>query len=422
MTVELTTLANGLRVVSHWMPHLQTVSLGIWVGAGARHESLREHGISHLLEHMAFKGTARRTARRIAEEIEQVGGELNAATGMESTAYYARVLKGDEGIALDIIADILRNPSFAESELEREREVILQEIASIKDSPDELAYDLLHDAAFPEQPAGRPIIGTPDSVAAITTADLRAFLEARYLAPRTIVSAAGAIDHGNLVRLSEALLGGMSADQPEEPAPAHYQGGRRSTAKSFEQSHVLVGFSSPSYRDPDFFAAQVFSCLLGGGMSSRLFQSVRESRGLCYSIYASAWGLADAGMMSIHAATGVDRLKPLTEVLREELVMAATDRPSDSEVERAKAQIKAGLLMSLESTSARAEQLARQLLVADRVIPVEELIGRVDDVSPDHMRKVAARILQEARPSIVVVGAGRKSAACAAAAERSLIG
>lgn len=422
MTVELTTLANGLRVVSHWMPHLQTVSLGIWVGAGARHESLREHGISHLLEHMAFKGTARRTARRIAEEIEQVGGELNAATGMESTAYYARVLKGDEGIALDIIADILRNPSFAESELEREREVILQEIASIKDSPDELAYDLLHDAAFPEQPAGRPIIGTPDSVAAITTADLRAFLEARYLAPRTIVSAAGAIDHGNLVRLSEALLGGMSADQPEEPVPAHYQGGRRSTAKSFEQSHVLVGFSSPSYRDPDFFAAQVFSCLLGGGMSSRLFQSVRESRGLCYSIYASAWGLADAGMMSIHAATGVDRLKPLTEVLREELVMAATDRPSDSEVERAKAQIKAGLLMSLESTSARAEQLARQLLVADRVIPVEELIGRVDDVSPDHMRKVAARILQEARPSIVVVGAGRKSAACAAAAERSLIG
>jgi predicted Zn-dependent peptidase len=419
MTVQLTRLANGVRVVTHLMPHVETVSLGVFVGTGARHERLAEHGISHLLEHMAFKGTARRTARQIAEDIEHVGGELNAATSLESTSYYARVLKGDAAVALDILADILRNPRFDPADLAREQDVILQEIAGINDSPDELAYDALHDAAFPDQPVGRPIIGTPASVRAIGPGDLATFLAERYVGPRTIVSAAGAVDHDSVVRHAEALFGGMTATVGEVTEPARYEGGRRAVARTFEQSHLLLGFPSPSYREPDFFAAQVFSGLLGGGMSSRLFQEVREARGLCYAIYASAWGFEDAGLMAVHAATGETQMTDLIDVVTGELRRAATELPGADEVHRAKAQMKAGLLMSLESTGARAEQMARQLLLVDRVVPTGELVQRVDDVTPEAVRRVAERMLA-ARPSVAVVGAGRKSEAHAVAAERLL--
>src|SRR5690606_4801164 len=302
MTINVTTLSNGLRVVSHHMPHLETISLGVWVAAGARHESEHEHGISHLLEHMAFKGTRRRTARQIAEEIEQVGGELNAATSLEMTAYYARVLKGDEAVALDILADILQNSTFSEEELEREREVILQEIAGIQDSPDEIAYDLVQDAAYPGQAVGRPIIGTRASVARLTSTDLRTFLRTRYLAPRIVISAAGAIEHASLARHAEALFGGLNGGDSQDGSAAQYVGGRRTSRKLFEQSHLLIGFEAPSYRDQEFYAAQVFSGLFGGGMSSRLFQAARENRGLCYAIYSTAWGMADSGMFDIHAA------------------------------------------------------------------------------------------------------------------------
>lgn len=420
MTVEVTTLANGLRVVSHHMPHLETVSLGVWVGAGARNEAEPQQGISHLLEHMAFKGTARRTARQIAEDIEQVGGELNAATSLETTAYYARVLKGDEGIALDILADILLNATYAEEELEREREVILQEIAGINDSPDELGYDLVNEAAFPGQPVGRPIIGTPETVKRIGADELRSFLGRHYVGQRTVISAAGAIDHGRLVRLAEALFGGMSAAEAPAGEGARYGGGRRASAKPFEQSHVLLGFSSPSYRDEEFYAAQVFSGLMGGGMSSRLFQEVRESRGLAYAIYSTAWGLADAGLFMVHAATGADTTPKLIDVVAGELSRAAKEAPAEAEVHRAKAQIKVALSSSLESTGARAEQMARQLLLAGRLVPTSELIERVNRVTPADVRAVAERILAGAKPSIAVVGAGRRSQDYAAAAETAL--
>ncbi|MFZ4809154.1 MAG: M16 family metallopeptidase [Hyphomicrobiaceae bacterium] len=422
MTIEMTALANGVRVVSHLMPHVETVSLGVFIGTGARHELEQEHGISHLLEHMAFKGTARRTARQIAEEIEQVGGELNAATSLESTAYYARVLKGDDAVALDILADILRNPLFDKDDLEREREVILQEIAGINDSPEELAFDLLHDAAFPGQPVGRPIIGTPDSVVSFTAGDLGAFLASRYIGPRTVVSAAGAVDHAALTRHAEALFGSMPATAAAATVAARYVGGQRSLTRTFEQSHLLVGFPSPSYNAPDFFAAQVFTGLFGGGMSSRLFQEIRETRGLCYAIYATAWGFEDAGLLAVHAATGEEQMAELIAVLGVELKRAASEQPGAAEVQRAKAQMKAGLLMSLESTGARAEQMARQLLIAGRLVPTDELIQRVDDVTGEAVRAVAERILTVAPPSIAVVGAGRKSEGYAATAARGFFG
>jgi predicted Zn-dependent peptidase len=409
MKPTITTLSNGLRVVSHAMPHLETVSLGLWVGAGARHETERENGVSHFLEHMAFKGTKRRTAQQIAEEIEEVGGELNAATSLENTAYYARVLKGDEGVALGLIADILQNAVFDRAELEGERQVILQEIAATRDSPDDIAYDLLHDAAFPKQPVGRAILGTPDSVKRFTAGDLKGFLRRRYAPQNMVISAAGAVRHATLVRHAEALFGGLSdKGRSGGSKPAKYVGGTRVSEKPFEQSHLLIGFPSPSYQEDAFFTAQVFSGLFGGGMSSRLFQEVREKRGLCYAIYSTAWGLRDVGVFGIHAATGTEVMDALIDVIGAEIKRAADEAPSGPELARAKAQLKAGLLMSLESSSARAEQMARHLLSHGRILPTDELIEQVDAVTPEKVRSFAGEMAASA-PTVVIVGSGRKS-------------
>ncbi len=416
MTTELTRLKNGLRVVSHHMPHLETVSLGVWVAAGARHEQETQHGISHLLEHMAFKGTERRSASDIAEEIEAVGGELNAATSLETTAYFARMLKADIGIALDILADILQIPRYAEDELEREREVILQEIAATQDSPDEIAYELLQDAAFPAQSIGRPILGTTKSVKSFGAQDLRAFLAANYGATRMVLSAAGNVDHAELVRHSEAQFGRLNGGTGSRLEPARYVGGTRTSAKPFEQSHLVMAFAGPSYRAQEFYTAQVFSGLFGGGMSSRLFQEVRERRGLCYAIYSSCWALADTGLFGIHAATGPEMMGKLIDVVGGELVRAAAEKPAEAELGRAKAQLKAGLLMGLESSSARAEQMARQLLLFDRLMGPPELIERIDAVTAEAVRELAAQLVTGSPPSVAVVGAGRKGEAYARSA------
>lgn len=420
MSTEVTRLSNGLRVVSQHMPHLGTVALGMWVASGARHEEDHEHGISHLLEHMAFKGTARRTAQDIAEEIEQVGGELNAATSLDTTYYYARVLKDDIGIALDILADILQNPLYSSDELEREREVILQEIAATRDSPDDIVYDLIQDAAFPSQPLGRPILGTPKSVSSFTSTQLRQFLTSRYRAGNMVLSAAGHVDHAALVRHAEALFGGLHAGQGTESVAGRYVGGIRHSEKPFEQAHVIMGFEGLSWRQPEFYAVQVFSGLFGGGMSSRLFQEARERRGLCYSIYSSTWGLADTGLLAVHAATGSDTMGELVEVVRTEFERAASELPSEREVDRAKAQLKTGLLMSLESSVARAEQMARQLLAFDRLLTVEELMERVDVVTPEAVRNIAAKLITGSPMSVALVGAGERTHAYATLAGQEL--
>jgi predicted Zn-dependent peptidase len=420
MSAEVTRLANGLTIVTETMPHLETSALGVWVDTGARHERPDEHGLSHLLEHMAFKGTTTRSTRDIAEEIEAVGGELNAATGLESTAYFARVLKGDEPVALELIADILQNSTFADEELEKEREVILQEIAGTQDSPDDIVFDLVHDAAFPEQAAGRTILGTPQSVRSISRSKLKDFLSERYHPRGMVISGAGAIRHEDAVRHAEALFGGLSNGGPGSEEPATYMGGVRFSNRKFEQAHLVLGFEAPSYREPEFFAAQVFSGLLGGGMSSRLFQEVRERRGLCYAIYSTAWGLKDTGLFAVHAATGAGMVGELIDVVSDEIDRMAAEGPVEAEVARAKAQLKAGLMMSLESSSARAEQLARQILLHGRVLSTADIVASVDRVSADDVRQIARR-LRRSEASVAVVGAGRKSHDLAARAGTRLV-
>jgi predicted Zn-dependent peptidase len=392
----------------------------MWIGVGARHETSAERGISHLLEHMAFKGTQTRTAKDIAEEIEAVGGELNAATSLETTAYFSKVLVNDVPLALEILADILQRPQYAPEELEREREVILQEIAATRDSPDEIAYEMLQEVAYPDQSIGRPILGTADSVSSFVPGDLRRFLQSNYAANRMVLSAAGKVDHAEFVRHAEALFGGMNGGDGARVEQARYAGGVRSSIKPFEQSHLLLAFEGPSYVHENYFTAQVFSALFGGGMSSRLFQEVRERRGLCYSIYSTCWGLADTGMFAVHAATGPQMMERLIDVVTGELRRAAETAPTEAEVARAKTQLKAGLLMGLEGSFSRAEFMARELLLFGRLIDMEKIIERIEAVTPEKVRNVAAGIVSSSKPSVSVVGAGRKSASYAAMADKML--
>ncbi len=393
MSVERSELANGLTVISHAMAEVETVSLGIWIGAGSRSEAPGEHGVAHFLEHMAFKGTARRSARDIAEEIEAVGGELNAATGVDSTAYYARVMRKDLALALDILSDIILAPRFDRAELSRERDVILQEIAAAMDSPEDIVFDLVQEAAFPDQPVGRPILGTARSVACFKRTHLGAYLSTHYHGPNMVLAAAGAVDHALLVAEAERRLASFNADTSPEPESAIYAGGMRRSDKPFEQTHLVLAFEAPAYRHPDYFTAQICAGALGGGMSSRLFQEVRERRGLCYAIYAFASGLSDSGMFAVHAAGGPDRAHELIAVIREELLKAAEKGFREDEIARVKAQLKMGLLAGLESSSVRAEQLARQVLIHGRPLTTTELIEKVEQVQVSDLQALVAAVL-----------------------------
>ncbi len=384
MTVRTTTLDNGLRVVTHAMAHLETVAIGLWVGSGARHERDGEQGIAHFLEHMAFKGTKRRSARRIAEEIEAIGGEINAATSMEQTAYFARSLKGDAGRVLDVLADILLNPVFDSSEIAREREVIAQEIGAKEDNPDDLAFEAFQQAAFPGQPLGRSILGTLETIDGFGRDHLEAFRLRNYRPATMVLSAAGGLDHDEIVDRTAALFAALPHARAPAPAAARFAGGMERREKPLEQCHLVFGFEGVGYHHRDYYATHMLASILGGGMSSRLFQEVREKRGLCYSIYAFASGFAECGLLGIHAATGPESLGEIVPVIAGELHgLAATVR--EDELARARAQLKTGLLMSLESAAARAEQMARQTLAHGRVLDSGEIIAKVEKIDARHI-------------------------------------
>nr|WP_275982041.1 pitrilysin family protein [Frigidibacter sp. ROC022] len=409
-------LPNGLRIVTENMPSLRSASVGVWVSAGARHERADQNGIAHFLEHMAFKGTARRSALQIAEEIEDVGGYINAYTSRETTAFYARVLESDVPMALDVIADIVLNPAFDAAELEIERGVILQEIGQVLDTPDDIIFDWLQEVAYPDQPLGRAILGPAERVAGFNRDDLRAFVNEHYRPERLIVSAAGAVDHDAIVKLCEDLFGHLPAGGGEGGEAGRFGGGERRVKKKLEQAHMALAFETPGFRDPLVYTSQIFSTALGGGMSSRLFQEVRERRGLCYSIYASTGAHAETGLMTIYAGTSGEDIADLTALTLDELKRAASDI-SEAEVARARAQMKAGLLMGLESPSARAERLARLVGIWDRVPPLEETIRRIDDVSAQGVRDFAQALIGTT-PALALYGPVGKAPSLARLRER----
>ncbi len=403
MSVNLTTLSNGFRIVSEHMPGLQSASIGVWVLAGARHEAPAQNGIAHFLEHMAFKGTHGRSALQIAEAIEDVGGFINAYTSREVTAYYARVLKNDVPLALDVIADILRNPVFDPGEIEIERGVILQEIGQALDTPDDIIFDWLQEEAYPDHPLGRTILGPEERVRGFQRADLQGFVGQHYAPGQMILSAAGAVDHDALVADAQKLFGDMAGQPLTLPPKAQFAGGESRHLKQLEQAHFALGFESPDYSDPQIYAAQIYSSLLGGSMSSRLFQEIREKRGLCYSIYAQTGAYADTGMMTIYAGTSGGQMGDLAQITIDEMKRAADDINAE-EVERARTQMKAGLLMGLESPSARAERLARMLQIWGRVPGLDEVVARIDNVALADVRALAGQMAHTAPAAMALYG------------------
>ena len=416
MSVEVARLSSGLTVVTDRMPHLESASLGVWIGAGSRDEKLDEHGISHLLEHMAFKGTRRRDARQIAEEIEAVGGDLNAATSVESTAYYARVLKADVPLALDVLSDIISEPTFDTDELRREQNVIVQEIGATEDAPDDLVFDRLQETAFPKQPVGRSILGTPETVRSFNARRLRSYLSRNYRAPDMIIAAAGAVDHAAVIADVEKRFATFVGPPAPTPEPAHFRGGSRVESRDLEQVHIALALQGVPVRDEQLHSLQVFTSILGGGMSSRLFQEVREKRGLCYTINAFHMPYSDTGLFALYAGTDEADAPELMRVAIGEITKA-TEALNEAEVARAKAQLKAGLLMALESSEARLGQLARQMLAYGRPIPLEEIVAKVDAVTVESARAAGRMLMLRSPPAIAALGPGSGLESTAAIAE-----
>ena len=401
--LQSTRLSNGITVLTDTMPHLESASLGVWVKAGSRSERLEEHGISHLLEHMAFKGTATRNALEIAEAIENVGGDLNAATSIEHTGYFARVLKEDVGLAADILADILQNSLFDQGELDREQGVIVQEIGAARDNPDDHVFDLFQEAAFPDQPIGRTILGTIDSVRAMNPDAIRGYLDRNYVGDSMVIAAAGNLDHDELVGIAADRFQDLKPTGAPDPEKAVYVGGEERLVSEHEQAHIVLGFEGRAYNSDGFYAAQVLASILGGGMSSRLFQEVREKRGLCYSVYSFHWAFQDSGVFGVAAATGEEEVNDLIPVVLDEL-RRSTESITDEEVVRVRNQIRAGLLMSLESPSARAGQLARQQILWGRPIPLQETVDRINRITADRVKQVAHQIFTSDKVSLAGIG------------------
>ena len=403
MTVRQDQLANGFRIVSENMPGLQSAAIGIWVTAGGRHERIDQNGIAHFLEHMAFKGTERRSALQIAEAIEDVGGYINAYTSREVTAYYARVLKEDVALALDVIGDIVLNPVFDPREIEVERGVILQEIGQAHDTPDDVIFDWLQEESYRDQPLGRTILGPAERVSSFSRADLSAFVAENYGPEQMILSATGAVDHDLLVRLAEEMFGYLTQRKGTLAEPALFTGGEARREKALEQAHFALALEGPGYRDDAIYTAQIYSSALGGGMSSRLFQEVREVRGLCYTIFAQTGAYADTGTTTIYAGTSAGQVAELAGITIDEMKRAAEDM-TEAEVARARAQMKAGMLMGLESPSNRAERLARLVQIWGKVPSLEDTVARIDAVTTADVRAFAERMAVEAPAALALYG------------------
>jgi len=404
VSIQLHTLPNGLRVVTENMPGLQSASIGVWVAAGGRHETLHENGIAHFLEHMAFKGTKNRTALEIAEQIEDVGGYINAYTSRETTAYYVRVLNQDIPLAVDILSDILRNSIFDPREIEVERGVILQEIGQTLDTPDDIIFDWLQETAYPDQALGRSILGPAENINRFHRDDLMSFVTAQYQPNRLILAAAGGIDHDALLELATQALGSMSPDLRDQlQTPATFTRGERREVKSLEQAHFTLAHESPDYKSDDIYTAQIYSIALGGGMSSRLFQEVREKRGLCYSIFAQTGAYVDTGMTTIYAGTSGDKVAELARLTIDELKRAA-DTITQAEIDRARAQMKAGMLMGLESASNRAERLARMVQVWGYVPDLSESVEKIDAVDMTAVKAYAEHVASTAKLATALYG------------------
>ncbi|MDR1236371.1 MAG: insulinase family protein [Holosporaceae bacterium] len=399
----LTQLDNGIRVVTKNMENFESVVLGYWIEAGGvcEHESVC--GISHFLEHMAFKGTTSRSAKKITEEIESVGGYLNAYTSKENTAFHAKILREDQRLAIDILSDILQNPTFPAEETERERNVVLQEISQTQDTPDDIIFDHFQNTAFSNQSLGRSILGSADIVSRLSVDNLNDYRSKYYNADNIIFAAAGRVDHNELLRLADEYFSKFKTDvTPVHDEQYQYVGGSYSDIRDLEQTHIIIGFNGVSSLDEDYYTLAIMSSLLGGGMSSRLFQEVREKRGLAYSVYSFSSSYRKNGVFGIYAATSNDKLAELSDVIACELTKIHGDI-LEAELNRTKAQFKASLTMAGESNSASCEQIVHQSLIFNRIIDRSEILQKINSVTASDIKRLATKIISPAA-SVVTVG------------------
>lgn len=404
MSISINKLDNGLTVSCDTIDTIETVSVHVLVKAGSRNETASNNGVSHFLEHMAFKGTNTRTAKDIADEFDSIGAHFNAYTSREKTVYYAKVLKDDAQTAVDILSDIVQNSILPEDELEREREVILQEIAMNNDTPDELVFDYFQDVAYPNQPFGRTVLGAVDVIQKIGKADLQAYIDERYSQSNIIVSAAGNIHSDAFKKLVSDRFTTLPTREVPKTEAARYEGGDFRLQKDLEQVQFVLGFDGVSYFDPLYYTQQVLATIAGGSMSSRLNQEVREKRGLAYSIFSFGSSFSDNGMFGVYAGTTDDKVNELVDVVCVEL-KKLTDGITEEELKRAKAQVKTGLLMSQESSVSRAEKLAGNLAIFGKYIPVNDIIEKINAIQTSDIVNFAEKILtRNTRPTVASLG------------------
>ncbi|MEI8320741.1 MAG: pitrilysin family protein [Alphaproteobacteria bacterium] len=391
MTIKITTLPDGLRVVSDAISTVETIAVGAWIKVGSRYETIETNGAAHFLEHMAFKGTKTRSAFEISKAIESVGGYLNAYTSRETTAYYARSLKEHLPIAIELLADILQNSVFDPAEMEKERTVILQEIAQTNDTPDDIIFDHMQNTAFPNQSFGRSILGPADLIQQMKRETLMDFMASHYSPENMVIAATGNLDHDKLVGLVGAHFNCLPSHKPATSESAVYKGGVFQEHRPLEQLHVVLGFLGRSFKE-DYYGASLYSSILGGGMSSRLFQEVREKRGLAYSISAHSSSFSDTGLINIYAGTSPKEAEPLMEVIQKEM-KKLPKTITDEEILSGKNQFKSGLLMSLESTSARAKSIAQQMLIFNRVKTIPEIINHIDSIQKEDLVEFGVQLV-----------------------------
>ena len=403
MSIQTTTLKNGLRVVTDEVNTVESVAVGIWCDVGTRHEDMAHNGVAHMVEHMMFNGTPTRSSKDIVEQIETVGGQMNAFTSREMTAYYVHLLKEDVALGLDVLSDMLQRSTFPDTDLEKERGVIIQEIGMTNDTPDDLVFDLYQETAYPNQSLGAPILGTASIIENMAKDTLFDYVRRFYTPQNLVISTSGNISHDQMVKLVEKFFIDLPDNQDVSYKSAAYEGGDNRIDKDLEQSHIVLGFQGVQKDDPNYYAATLLSTVMGGGMSSRLFQEVREKHGLVYSVYSSHSGFIDDGQFEIYAGTGPDKLQTLIPVLCDEVKKISNDLVSADELNRAKSQLRAGILMGRESMLSRANRQAKHLISFNEAFDLGKLLAKIEAVSPQDVHAMAARIFA-GKPTIAALG------------------
>ena len=399
--MKLTTLASGLKVASRPMPGFETVAVGLYADAGSRHEPARVNGLAHLFEHMVFKGAGGRSARELSEAVEDVGGDLNACTERDATSFTASLLAEHLPLGIELLSDMVLRPHFEAADLVREKEVVLQELGEARDTPSDIIFDDLWSAAYPDQPLGRSILGDETSIAAITQDDLHAWRTDLYRAGSLTLVAAGKVDHEALVALAEARFAGLPEGVIGPADAPRFAGTVRAGGARADQAHLASAYAAPGLHDEDYYAARLFSDIVGSGASSRLFQAVREDRGLAYSVWSSLAAYRDGGLFYYYAATA-RREAAAASALVGEVIADTVETATPREHQRALAQAKAGLLMSLESSWGQAGYVARQLAVHGRLVEPAEVVAELEAVTLEQIRAAGAKILAGPRASATI--------------------